>query len=178
MKRIVAMMGLVIFLGVVLAGGPLLAQQLAQKGKTNEGPSSKEELFGPKPEIAPVGKCLIGGKYTGVYKDSASETCPNPQTGEFILEINQKGSQIDGTLKNLKTGETFKLQGTVEEGNPSYCQRKVPCCIIKGTLVEVTKGATINVKAPLHMGYPGYGTDNGVYNNPQGCGGMFTMRQQ
>jgi hypothetical protein len=180
MKRIVALLGLVVFLAVVLAGGTLFAQQLAQKGKFDKEPIpalQKEELV-----KEPV-NCLIAGKYKGVFTDSPSETCLNPLTQDFVIEIDQDGSQIKGEFRNLKTGETFELQGTVKEGKPSSCGGMSPCCVLTGTLVQVTQGVTINFTAPLHQGYVGHsrpcwGTDNGVYNDPHGCGGTFTMRRQ
>jgi hypothetical protein len=186
MKRTVALMGLVVFLAVVLAGGSLFAQQLAQKGKSKEETLPKEEILKPHQyelEKTRTVKCWIAGNYKGVFTDSPSETCPNPLTQDFVIEIDQDDSQIKGEFRNLKTGETFELQGTVKEGSPSSCGGMSPCCVLKGTLVEVTQGVTIKFTAPLHSGYVGHsrpcwGTDNGVYNDPKGCGGTFTMRRQ
>ncbi len=142
----------------------------------NENNNSLEKKLICKPV---VGKCCIAGTYDGIHKDIQSPTCPNPETEKFVLVITQAncGSTIKGEVRTIKNGTptlTHYLAGAVTPAGK--------CCKIKGVLKGIpgtpTAGEVINIKATLCKKGGKWYSNNGAYNNPTGCSGTFTLKQQ
>jgi len=132
-------------------------------------------------KLPPEGKCCIAGTYKGEHKDMLSATCSNPKTEKFILAITQAncGSTVQGEVKTIKGGVptlTHTLTGTVTPSGK--------CCKLEGKLREVPAPATaagtvIPITASLCKNKLGkWYVTNGVYTDPTGCSGTFTMEQQ
>jgi len=146
--------------------------------EANEGNNSLEVKLTCE---APTGPCCIAGTYAGVHKDTASPTCTTPKTEKFILTITQAagcGSTITGEVKTIKAGVptlTHTLTGTVTPAGK--------CCRLEGKLTEVSASAAAGVKViPItatlcKKGGKWYST-NGIYSNPTGCSGKFTLQQK
>lgn len=145
--------------------------------EANEGNNSLEVKLTCEAETGP---CCIAGTYDGEHKDTASPTCTSPKTEKFILTITQAadcGSAVTGEVKTIKSGTptlTHTLTGTVTPAGK--------CCRLEGKLTEVTPTAAagpkmIPITATLcKKGGKWYST-NGVYTDPTGCSGKFTLKQ-
>jgi hypothetical protein len=146
--------------------------------ESNENNNSRTERLTCEP---PVRKCCIAGTYNGEHKDTLSATCADPKTEKFILTITQSagcGSSITGEVKTIKSGVptlTHRLAGTVTPAGD--------CCRLEGRLTEfpalaTAAGKVIPITATLcEKGGKWYST-NGVYTDPTGCSGTFTLKQQ
>jgi len=167
MNRSIRLLGWVITLSLVLAGGTVFAQATA--------PAPGQPITTPKPDQ----RCCIAGEYKGHHKDIASKTCPKPEEGDFKMIIYQDrgcGSKIWGKIIN-PDGSTQEFTGIVTVGTGG-------CCNISGGWS----------KPPAVAGGPGERTDfkgilckkggkwtgKGSYRNTRGtivCNGDWNMTQ-
>ena len=152
MKKFVPVLGVVIFVILFLVGN--VCTGFAQE---------KE-----KPPLKRV--CCIAGTYKGVHKDLPSRTCPEPQKGEFTMEISQDrgcGSKIWGKITD-PSGEVMKLEGTVNPGPGS-------CCTIEAKAGK--PGETIKFKGILCKRGTKWYSKEGKYVHSNGCEGVFEIKQ-
>jgi hypothetical protein len=156
MKKSICLIGLIAVLALFLAG----AQIFGQTTNPNTPPAPP----------TPKKPCCIAGTYQGTHKDNLSRTCPKPQSGDFIMEINQDqncGSKIWGTVKDV-TGESIqKFEGKVAPGNQK-------CCNIAGIMKK--PGEETSFKGTLCL-RGGKWVGQGTYKNSRGCTGKWEMKQ-
>jgi hypothetical protein len=142
--------------------------------EVNEGNNSLETKLACE---AQTGPCYIGGRYKGIAVDSP--TCPvGPETGPFILILNQTGSSIEGDIIDPATGAvTSKFKGRVTPSG-KYCK-------IVGRSKGVPGGpdekCIHDFKATLYKNRLGkWETVDGVYTDLSGlcCSGTFRMQQE
>jgi hypothetical protein len=145
--------------------------------EANEGNNSLETKVACEVQTGP---CCIAGTYDGVHKDTASATCSHPSTEKFILTITQIACShvVNGEVETIKGGvptHTHHLGGVVEPADK--------CCRLKGNLTEIPATSTAAGKViPITATFckkdgKWYCTD-GVYTNPTGCSGTFTLKQK
>jgi hypothetical protein len=164
MKRAVGLLGLAIFLIIILTGVVVFAQK--------EGTTAPQTTQKPVEVPSIQQKCCIAGIYNGTNKDI---TCPpprKPETGKFIMDIQQDkacGSKIWGKITDLKGGPTMNFTGTITLG-------KGGCCNIQGMAENPNKKESVKFKGVLCR-KGGKWTGNGDYTHSNGCTGKWEMTQ-
>jgi hypothetical protein len=116
-------------------------------------------------------KCCIAGNYIGKHVDTASPTCPKPETGEFKLVIKQDAAcsqAIKGKIVN-PDGTIMPFKGEVTPGPGKCCTIKAKGENASGDWVRFKgiickKGGTLVVK-------------KGKYVSSSGCEGTFQMKR-
>jgi len=168
MKRLVVLMGLVIFLSLILTGAIAFATGGTSTVTTKQGTT----VGAPQPS----GKCCIAGKYNGFQKRTPSKICPTPDEGKFIMEIFQGkgcGSKIWGTVTDAKDGSKQNFEGSVTA--------RGACCYIQGVMKKVGAAAPVAVEETKFWGTlckkGAKWSGNGEYVDSKGCKGTWNITQ-
>ena len=172
MKKSAKWIGLVMFLSLTLAAGIVFATGGTSTTVTKPGTTT---TVNPQPQ----GPCCIAGKYQGSHKDTPSKTCPNPGSGNFIMEINQDqgcGSKIWGTVTDPKDGSTQNFEGKII--------KRDKCCYIEGVMKKPAATAAVPAEETKFSGLlckkDGKWAGNGKYITTRPgvtCNGTWEMKQ-
>lgn len=125
-------------------------------------------------------KCCIAGTYDGTRADDPDPvSCPRPERGKFIFNINQDkncGSRIWGKVLNQADKSTMNFEGSVASVSGKCCKIKgkvtkvgdpTDWAMIQGTLCKV-RGKWVCTD----------GTYSSLGPGSSGCKGKFRMEQR
>ncbi|OGP56387.1 MAG: hypothetical protein A2Y65_07520 [Deltaproteobacteria bacterium RBG_13_52_11] len=144
--------------------------------EANEGNNSLEVNLA----CSSSGTCCLDGTYDGVMQDTASATCPHPTTEKFILTISNLGCShvVNGEVNTIKGGvptHTYHFSGSGGGFTGT-------CCVLDGSLLGIagtdTANQNIKFKGILCDKDGKWYCSDGVYTNPTGCSGKFTLQQK
>ena len=164
MLRKSILLGFVILLTVALTGYTLFSQELKTIKRG----------------------CCIAGKYAGFHKDNLSRTCRSPESGKFIMVINQArgcGGKIWGTITS-EDGTVQKFKGIVSPATKG-------CCKIQGVIIEErrilsrfvmrkpVKATVVQTKFEgiICKRKGKWIVVKGTYKSAGGCTGIFRLKQ-
>lgn len=145
--------------------------------EANEGNNSLEVNLA----CSGSGTCCLDGTYDGVMHDTASATCTNPSTVNFIMTISNLGCShvVNGEVNTIKGGVPTHAYHFSGDGSGFAA---TSCCVLDGHLLGIAGTATANqnikFKGVLCDKNGKWYCSDGTYTNPAGCSGTFTLQQK